>query len=395
MSITTNEILKTITDLSTSPYVKKVAGGFHDDSIAEEIYNSSAMSASAKIKLQDSLNVLNEAAKEPGTYTEEIVNSIKAAADAETKKLEKIKKEFEAYPKTDESFIKSKQKEIADLKSETKNRMHNKIADFLATEKERAKKGIIGYSIPIVIFVVLLMLAIQGLKAEGGSGGDSTIAGLSGLALFVSIITIPLLSIVLIGSISNYNREYKSNDELLKAEPNLARDIENENALAELKIEQCNEEIATGYSPNSEYRLKYLALLSSYRETENEVAQKLSSLKLEAELADNNFENGISILKGAIENFDSLNLWAANTVRDNIQAEYNDRMEYIESQKLAAQVSAQKASEKIQREAVKKQEELIKKQEQANAIAAKQAEDQAEIVKRLRNERYGEYYSAR
>ena len=393
MSITTNEILKTITDLSTSPYVKKVAGGFHDDSIAEEIYNSSAMSASAKIKLQDSLNVLNEAAKEPGTYTEEIVNSIKAAADAETKKLEKIKKEFEAYPKTDESFIKSKQKEIADLKSETKNRIHNKIADFLATEKESTKKILIMFSIVMAILVILIITIAPVIFSGTGKSNNKTV--ILGFIFILSCIAAPLWLMPWINSIWCYNRKYKNNDEILKEYPNLARDIENENALAELKIEQCNEEIATGYSPNSEYRLKYLALLSSYRETENEVAQKLSSLKLEAELADNNFENGISILKGAIENFDSLNLWAANTVRDNIQAEYNDRMEYIESQKLAAQVSAQKASEKIQREAVKKQEELIKKQEQANTIAAKQAEDQAEIVKRLRNERYGEYYSAR
>ena len=393
MSITTNEILKTITDLSTSPYVKKVAGGFHDDSIAEEIYNSSAMSASAKIKLQDSLNVLNEAAKEPGTYTEEIVNSIKAAADAETKKLEKIKKEFEAYPKTDESFIKSKQKEIADLKSETKNRIHNKIADFLATEKESTKKILIMFSIVMAILVILIITIAPVIFSGTGKSNNKTV--ILGFIFILSCIAAPLWLMPWINSIWCYNRKYKNNDEILKEYPNLARDIENENALAELKIEQCNEEIATGYSPNSEYRLKYLALLSSYRETENEVAQKLSSLNLEAELADNNFENGISILKGAIENFDSLNLWAANTVRDNIQAEYNDRMEYIESQKLAAQVSAQKASEKIQREAVKKQEELIKKQEQANTIAAKQAEDQAEIVKRLRNERYGEYYSAR
>ena len=90
------------------------------------------------------------------------------------------------------------------------------------------------------------------------------------------------------------------------------------------------------------------------------------------------FREAPPLLQRTIDNMDSLAAWAANHIHDRDAWDHNEKMQFIERERLRAQ-----------EEANREQSELLRQQA---AAAAQQARDTAEIKERMQKERYGDFW---
>lgn len=376
MSISFEEVMKAVDYAADSPFVKKMQGDRYSDDelkIAQKIYESSAMLGSIKKEHENMLSVLSEASKNPEQYESAFIEYMDKEKAELTERAEKAQQKFDAIPKRDEAFIASCEyelKKINTLKQAKEKEIRSEFEKKFEYDRKKRKYTLIFTPFAIALGVVSLF-AFKNIDLYSAGG---------------KILGYIFAAFILLGGSLLISAPFVL---FIKPKPTsetvVQKDIDKVMPEFERAVDKVNAKMEVGYDPESEF---YRALISAEMELEMElyITKGLADRNYDIlTMWENGFQNGISLLQKAVDNFDSLSSWAANYLRDQAQKEHNAKMLSIEEEKLRAQEAANQA----QAYAIQQQNELLERQARA---AEQQAIDTGEMRKRMEKERYGEVW---
>lgn len=379
MNITDTQLLKSVDYIATSPFVHKTINksNLNEFDIADRIYKSSAMLGSIKKEHIDSLDILQKASNDYDHFASVVFENMKEIKEEQEKIIDEAHKKYESTPKVDHEYIRKCKKEIENL--QTEKRLSEESIKKIVIDKNQLDfnktRNILIVSIIGLLFAIIIFFSSQSVSALALCIG-AFLGLISSIGtLFSIIVYFPLKKMLknpdfsfIEGKIAEVNRKYN------------------------YKIDCVEKEMEKGFDSNSEFNLRLLLAQQEFYQTISKARDTISNLILYKDILSDRFNGGIAILKKTLENFDSINLWAANIVRDYTQAQHNEKIAEIEQRKL----SEQEKANKVQAEAYKKQTDELRRQNallQRQAEAAdKQAREAEEIRRRMENERYGDYY---
>lgn len=376
MSISFEEVIKAVDYACDSPFVKKIQGDRYSDeemNIAQKIYESSAMLGSVKKEHENVLSVLSEASKNQEQYDNAFIEYMNKEKAELTERAEKAQKEFEAIPKRDEAFIASCEHElkiINSLKQAKEKEIRSKFEERFDYDKKKRKYILILAPFAIA-FGIVSLFAVKNIDIY--SSGGKILGYIFFAAIFLGgifLITAPF---------ALFFKPKPASETVVQ------KDIDKAMPEFERAADKVNAKMEVGYDPKSEF---YRALISAEMELEKElyITKALADRNYDIlTMWENGFQDGIYLLQKAMDNFDSLSVWAANYLRDQAQKEHNAKMLSIEEEKLRAQEAANQA----QAYAIQQQNELLERQARA---AEQQARDTGEMRTRMEKERYGEVW---
>lgn len=386
MSISVEKVTQAVDYSVRSAFVKKIRGVDPEDamSIAHEIYESSAMLGSLKKEHENVLFVLSEASKNPELYTKALAETVKKEQADLMKQAEAANQEYDAIPKRDETFIASCQQKLKEIDAEKKAKkaeIRKKFTDEFEASKKRSKR-----------FKKIASIC-------GVLGAFGIIFLVSAIARMDWVFDLPVM-VFIIGSLCPTFAllfPFTLMDAFSPKPPsetNIQQKIDTAMRTYDDTIAQINEKIELGYDKISEFRVRMLKADNERLDKLLLINNRASELAAYNTIMENGFQRGISLLQSTVDNFESLNQWAANCVRDQAQKEHNDKMASIEEEKVRAQEAANRAQER----AMQQQTDLLQRQaiaaEQQARAAEQQKKDTEEIRQRMERERYGDYWKS-
>lgn len=377
MKITVEEYIKAVTYMLSSPFVKKIEPHINDGdaeiTLAKKIYASSAMISSVKKDHENVLNVLEEVYKgDDEPYVQALEEKFKQEEKALLESIQKKEKELKELPTVDEKYIEKcenlKKEVAARIKNETNERT-NAIENEYEKQKEVLNKT-------ALFGVVLFVIGFVGVF----------------LSDKVNLLTILLVACggwaMLFGGIMRLLTPITTKKEKEKRITQAASDVEKKYMPVFTKI---NEDIKRGYDSRSGFLLDVQKRQGDLNlELAIDAVKNIQYFK-KREYFIYSPQSSIDLMKKTLENFDALNTWAANYVRDKAQADHNRKMLQIEQdryyeQKVALEGQAREMQE--QNDLLREQARAAKEQAEAAKASAKDTE---EIRRRMENERYGDF----
>lgn len=381
MKITVEEYIKAVTYMLSSPFVKKIEPHIDDGdaqiTLAKKIYASSAMISSVKKDHENVLNVLEEVYKgDDEPYVQALEEKFKQEEKALLESIQKMEKELKELPTVDEKYIEKcenlKKEVAARIKNETNER-----TNAIENEYEKQKAVLNKTTLLGAVFFVI------GLPILGKEVGPLT--GWYSFCVFSFILGGMTM---LTGAITRLLTPITTKKEKEKRITQAASDVEKKYMPVFTKI---NEDIKRGYDSRSGFLLDVQKRQGDLNlELAIDAVKNIQYFK-KREYFIYSPQSSIDLMKKTLENFDALNTWAANYVRDKAQADHNRKMLQIEQdryyeQKVALEGQAREMQE--QNDLLREQARAAKEQAEAAKASAKDTE---EIRRRMENERYGDF----
>ena len=380
MKITVEEYIKAVTYMLSSPFVKKIEPHIDDGdaqiTLAKKIYASSAMISSVKKDHENVLNVLEEVYKgDDEPYVQALEEKFKQEEKALLESIQKKEKELKELPTVDEKYIEKcenlKKEVAARIKNETNER-----TNAIENEYEKQKESIDKMSLWGSFFLVIGLSGLWLMRLSKGFGFMFCLLSAFGGGMSVC------LGISLRLATPFYKKEKE------KRITQAASDVEKKYMPVFTKI---NEDMKRGYDSRSGFLLDVQKRQGDLNlELAIDAVKNIQYFK-KREYFIYSPQSSIDLMKKTLENFDALNTWAANYVRDKAQADHNRKMLQIEQDRYYEQ----KVALEGQAREMQKQNDLLREQaraakEQAEAAKAS-AKDTEEIRRRMENERYGDF----
>lgn len=340
-----------------------------DNRVAKEIYKSTYMLSSIRKALENARDIILAAGQDAPEQCMEALREHYDGTTAMQRELAPIQKELQKLPKVDDAFIEvCREKEQSlikerEAKKEATQKSGGKLQQAHASSMHGFKRYLIGAFFAILIGLIGLFV----LKPT--TAMLQIVFGVFGIfgGFIASICSLMLMLVEIV----SYKKR-QSGPEGLTSE---LRQID---ALYDNELADLHKQMEKGYGKGSALYAKIESLNQKMTLVEDAYKAKMKDAeRFEAILRDP-FREAPPLLQRTIDNMDSLAAWAANHIHDRDAWDHNEKMQFIERERLRAQ-----------EEANREQSELLRQQA---AAAAQQARDTAEIKERMQKERYGDFW---
>lgn len=393
MNILNEQVIHYADYVTNSPFVMKAQGKGDNALLAKDICESSAMLTTTKREHETALEVFREAAKIPEIYAQLLRSTFEYEKAELEERDRKAQEEYNNLPKKDEAYIHECSREIDHLKEQklSQEKLLRKNIDdnyeaAMKTYKNQIKKRMI---ILICLVVLCVLVSILTLTSDTDAlPFGISIAGFLGTPIGVAaLVCIPFGIVPGISKPQKYTAEAIDNY------------IVQQTSRYDAQIDALKKCIEVGIDENSEFAKKLRATKAKLSAIPLQNYFKLMDLNKFLNVSANNFKDIISVLETTLENFDSINSWAANYMREYKQEQHNEKMLELEQERAQKQEESNARVEDEQRrqtEALQRQADAAEDQAREAARqaeeAARQADASEEMKRRMENERWGDVY---